>query len=508
MPTPEFRESLERELMRALRSDAQFDPPSMHRRTRRVAMVAGLAAGAVVMLTIGLVLGASTGYASAREIVNERGDTPLPPQPTLSVLRNIPNITSLSCVGSVTAATLPPVKQGPAIVDLPAASVRTNDSPLRGVLGVRETPSGLLVDDAGRRQLKLYDASSLALQTIVRDSAPGSANSYGRQMVPIIRYLGDSSVFFDNASGTMLILGPTGQVARAFAGTGNDMNYGMQLGPGAVDEKGRLVYSWKLSTDYMRPTSPGVPDSEAVFRADLETRHIDTLTKIRVTGSMGMMNRGDGITRLYTDPIATVDNWAQLSDGSIAVVRGQDYHIDWYLPDGTVKSTPKLPFDWKRMTDDDKLRLIDSTENAVLAEFARNPGRGGGRPPASSDGGGRGGARGYSPGGGEPEPNAPARKYQYVRPELKDLPDYYPAIRPHAAMPDLAGNLWILPTSSAQSKNGELVYDVVNAKGGFHRVRFPVGRSLAGFGANGTVYMLAGDKTNGFWIEKTKLPAR
>jgi hypothetical protein len=52
------------------------------------------------------------------------------------------------------------------------------------------------------------------------------------------------------------------------------------------------------------------------------------------------------------------------------------------------------------------------------------------------------------------------------------------------------------------------VYDVVNPKGAFHRVRFPVGRSLLGFGKDGAVYMLAGDKTNGFWIEKTRLPVK
>src|SRR5215471_2890818 len=91
-PTPEFRASLEREIARAWRSEMQFDPPSMSRRTRRVAVVTGIAAGAVVMLTLGMVLGATTGYASAGEIVKERGDTPLPPQPTLAVLKNIPNI--------------------------------------------------------------------------------------------------------------------------------------------------------------------------------------------------------------------------------------------------------------------------------------------------------------------------------------------------------------------------------------------------------------------------------
>jgi hypothetical protein len=465
------------------------------------------------MLVVGLVLGSSTGYASAAVIVRRRGDSPLPPQATLSVLKSIPNITSLSCIQPPRVAELPPMKQGISIIDLPAATVRTTDAPLRGVLGVRETSNGnILVNDAGRRQLKLYD-KTLALQSVVRDSEPGSGTSYGSVMVPLIRYLGDSSLVADNESGAFLVLGPAGQVARAFAPTGTEMRYGMQVGPGAVDEKGRLIYSWRAITDFMRPRMPGAADSETVFRADLDARRVDTLARIRVTGSVGM-SAHDGVTQLHAEPVANVDNYAQLSDGSIAIVRGHDYHVDWILPDGTKRSTPKLPFDWKRMTDEDKLRLIDSTAEATLANVQRRSVRG----VPSSSGSGDVASRleglralaqaGGSPGGGEPDANAPQRKFEFVRPELKDLPDYFPAIRPRASTPDLDGNLWILPTSSAQSKQGELVYDVVNATGEFHRVRFPVGRSLAGFGKGGVVFMLAGDKTTGFWIEKTKLPSK
>jgi hypothetical protein len=512
-PTPEFRASLEREVVRAWRREVRFGAPSIPHRNWGVAKVAALAASAIAMLVTGLVLGASTGYASAGMIVKRRGGTPLPPQAPLAVLKSIPDITSLSCIRPPRAPELRPTKQGVPVVELPAASMRTTDSPLRGVLGVRETSNGdLLVNDAGRRQLKLYDGS-LALRSIVRDSAPGSSTSYGRAMVALIRYSGDSSLMADNESGTFLVLGPSGQVGRVFAPTGMDMRFGMQTDPGAADDKGRLVYSWKVMADFMHPSLPGVPDSATLFRADLETRHVDTLARIRVGGSMGMFTRDDGVTRVYAEPVAMVDNYAQLSDGSIAIVRGYDYHVDWILPDGAMKTTPKMPFDWKRMTDAEKQRLIDSTAEATVATMQRRSTRGA---PTSSGAGDvpsrlaalADAARSLGSGGGQPDPNTMQRPVEFVRPELKDLPDYFPAIRPRASMPDLDGNLWILPTSSAQSKNGELVYDVVNAKGDFHRVRFPVGRSLAGFGKGGVVFMIAGDKTNGFWIEKTRVPPK
>ena len=74
----------------------------------------------------------------------------------------------------------------------------------------------------------------------------------------------------------------------------------------------------------------------------------------------------------------------------------------------------------------------------------------------------------------------------------KDLPDYYPPIRQGAALGDADGNVWILPATSAQSKAGELVYDVVNGRGTLtHRVRLPLGRSIAGFGRAGVVYLMS-----------------
>jgi hypothetical protein len=91
-------------------------------------------------------------------------------------------------------------------------------------------------------------------------------------------------------------------------------------------------------------------------------------------------------------------------------------------------------------------------------------------------------------------------------PPLNEIADYVPAIRNGAAKPDLEGNLWVLTTTTAQSQNGELVYDVVNNKGELtHRVRLPVGRSVAGFGKGGVVYLQSGDRTNGFTLEKTNL---
>ena len=71
-----------------------------------------------------------------------------------------------------------------------------------------------------------------------------------------------------------------------------------------------------------------------------------------------------------------------------------------------------------------------------------------------------------------------------------ELPDYVPPIlRSGSMLADPDGNVWVLPSTSAQSGGG-LLYDVINRHGEvFQRVRIPGGRALEGFGAGGVVYL-------------------
>jgi len=498
--SPEFRTALERELMRALRNDEVFGPPD-DRSHHRLGTIIGIAAGGVFTLSVGLVLGASTGYASAAEIIKDRGDSPLPPGAGIAALRSIPPlIFTCGNLPPVRAAALPQPKPSVPVIDLPPAKTKTAAT-LDGVLGMRQLSTGdVLVNDAGRRQVKLFD-STLALQAVVRDSTPGSSTSYGPRGVPLIRYLGDSSLLADDNAGSLLVMGPSGQIARPMAPSHPDMMMGLNLYFGAVDDRGRIYFGTHVR-DFRSMPNWYKGDSSIVVRADLDTRSADTLARIK-TWSGSMMLKSGGVTRFTSDPLPLIDEWALLADGSVAVVRGRDYHIDWIHADGTTHSTGKLPFDWKRLTDDDKQKLIDSAraEESPKMALALGRRRVGGDP----EGGGRG-QRG-SGGGGQVEQGPPVQ-VEYVPPKLEEMFDFSPPIRRGALTPDLDGNLWILPSSSAQSKTGELVYDVVNVKGDFYRVRVPLGRSVIGFGKGGVVYLLSGDKTNGFYLERTTLPPK
>ncbi len=424
------------------------------------------------------------------------------------------------------------------VMALAPSSAKTVES-FGAILGVRQLPSGaLLVNDAGRRQLVLLD-KSFAKSTVVIDSAAGATNSYGPRPAPLIAYLGDSSLFVDAASLSLLVIDPNGKVSRVMAAPKpGDLRFlgGSQA---YVDDRGRLLYR---GVQMMRQNAPQLagakqapvqpPDSAPILRADFDTRQVDTVGRVKLSSGtrMNMEQGPDGKMQLkmLVNPVQTIDDWAVLSDGTLAFVRGHDYHVDLLHPNGTVSQGAKLPFDWKRLTDENKQQLVDSAriamESTMKPTVGATPGTmtfGDGAMAATAGVGGGGGEHrvieirlegGGGGGGGVAMAGGPpgqamsmsAPKIDFV--PLKEIADYYPAIRAGAARADLDGNLWILPTTSAQSQGGELVYDVVNKNGElFQRVRIPQGRSIAGFGRNGVLYLASGDRTNGFYLERSSI---
>jgi hypothetical protein len=400
------------------------------------------------------------------------------------------------------------------IVELPPATTKARQI-FAGIIGIREVPGGkVLVNDARNRRMVRLD-STLAQVDAPLDSIPGNSGYYGPRIIPILPYLGDSTLTTDPNAGTLLMLGPTGKVERALASP-----YTQTVPPfvgvvtalrdrySGVDEKGRILFEGRGL-----PLGPDVPvaervaqlarDTVPILRADLVTRRLDTVAFVKSGGSTRMMGRADpsGPVRVSRMPAEAVDVWGVTTSGAVGVVRGHDYHVDWIEPDGRKHSSAKLPFDWKRLGDEEKQKLIDSTRVEVVRTMGLALTV---KPMAEDDGKGAGGRAQAPPGVRAPGAPTPV---EYVPPELKDIPDFYPALRISAAIADMDGNLWILPNTSAQSKNGELVYDVVNPAGDFHRVRLPLGRSIAGFGKGGVVFLQVGDRVNGWTLERTRVPS-
>ena len=203
---------------------------------------------------------------------------------------------------------------------------------------------------------------------------------------------------------------------------------------------------------------------------------------------MNMVQNNGGMSiSPVINPVQIVDDWAVVSDGSIAVVRGRDYHVDWLSADGTVTPSPKMPFDWQRMSDDDKIAAIDSAKaaaertRAALASGAASVAADGAtRVMMNFSTSGDGRLRTMNMSGG-------ALTVEYVSPS--ELPDYRPAFNAGALKADLDGNLWIRTSTTRAGAIAGPIYDVVNRKGEVtDRIQVPSGRTIVGFGKGGVVY--------------------
>jgi hypothetical protein len=376
----------------------------------------------------------------------------------------------------------------------PAAATTTE--PLGLLLGTRRLSDGrLLVNDGARRRLLIFDAA-LGKATIIADSGGTAGLPYGAIASPIVAGLGDTTFFLDRASRAFVVLDGNGKQARlaALPKAGDQLWIGNTRS--FLDPAGRLVHRGGGIGNPVKDSGQAVyvirfADSAALVRGNFETRTIDTAARIKLP--VAQENHNHRTAGAPTKQIVVVfghsltDDWTLLPDGTIAIVRAQDYHIDWIAMDGTRTSSPKLPVMWQRLEDDERRRLADSaakeTQTFIDANRARPA------PPPRPD--------------GTPAPRIAARAdavtgaiivmdvNAVAQPApLERIPEFRQPIRVGQTFADRAGNVWILPAVTTLSRNGGLVYDVVNRRGELtERVELPAGRSIVEFGPDGTLYL-------------------
>jgi hypothetical protein len=343
------------------------------------------------------------------------------------------------------------------------------------IVSVRGLSDGrVIVNDLVGLHLIMLDAS-LTKSTVIADTGAAAPKPYGNRPNSLIRFTGDSSVFLDIAASAMVVIDPAGNFTRVMSPP-KPRDLGLiasssLYGSSAFDPKGRIIYR---ATPFVppfpvgctgSPTAPTftLPDSAPLVRGDFETRAVDTIAQIKlVLQGIGMAPGEPGcwVLRQKQDVLPFHgDDWTMLADGTLAIVREGDYHVDWMSPDGHWTATPKMPFDWRRLTQEEKLRMIDSAthiaDSVAQARLAR------------------------APAGTKAQPALPTK--------LDEIPEFYPPLKLGSMRVDLEGNLWILPATT-RSANGGLLYDIVNRKGEIvRRVQMPPGRAVGAFVPGGVI---------------------
>jgi hypothetical protein len=414
---------------------------------------------------------------------------------------------ALTLVFGAAAATASAQSTLPVVRQLGASSAVTTDS-IASVAAVRELSDGtVLVHDPTRARVLLLDRD-MKLVRVVVDSTSGTGHAYGAKPGGLIPFRGDSTLFVDPATFTMHVIGPGGTIARTMAAPrASDLPSlaGGLVGNAGFDAQGRLVYRAPPVSAIIRPAEPGKPisipapkDSLALVHVSLATRKMDTIGFYRISKSKFQVDTEangsvKGVTTIV-HPLPTVDDWAILSDGTVALVRGQDFHVDFIMASGAVRKGARIPHDWQRLSDDDKVRISDSSRAAfqVLRTAKLEPSAGagppaGGSPPPGAVASGRASTGTTSP--ATKSHTADVIMTPITWPSAADMPDFIPAFPPGAARADLHGRLWIRTRSTGGATTGP-VYDVIDGAGALvQRVQIPAGSTIAGFGHDGAVFL-------------------
>jgi hypothetical protein len=390
----------------------------------------------------------------------------------------------VSIAASLGAQQLPPIRQIGKLERVSSDSI---------VLASAQTafamPGGkVLFNDPRGRRVLLLD-STLANATVVADTTTATANAYGNNFATLIRFRGDSALLIVPSTLSMFVIGPSGAIARTLAiPRPDDANllFGFWSEPG-LGAGGKLIYIGSSRLPGMmtlgtkarlyqdgKPTSLGNSvladlrpvDSAQIVRTDFESRVLDTIAWVLTPKSRREVKTdAQGFATAFEttpDPLPIIDQWTVMRDGTLAMVRGRDFHVDWFDGARRVTSSQKIPFNWKKVDDAQKRALIDSTVKHWQAQYDET----------AAHGRGRGGV--------------PLVQQLVARAALADLPDYAPPFAEHAVDSDNDGNLWIRTSETVDERP---VYYVVNRRGELiDRVQLPAFRTVIGFGPS-VIYM-------------------
>lgn len=394
-----------------------------------------------------------------------------------------------------------------AVRQLPRPDVESPPDLVASIAALRATVSGhVFINDIVRRQVVLLD-SSLHLVRVVTDGE-GTRARYGNGATGLFAFSGDSTLFLSGASLSIAVMDANGRVARIMAPP-RPSDFGQLIGGAAgnpaFDARQRLVY---------RSAGPGMaerirlgelgaappPDSAALVRFDFRTRALDTLTYVRIYTPRVVpktAQQGKSVTTWLSqilNPMPLVDDWAVLSDGRVAVLRGVDYHVDFYDANGVRSSGPKVQFPWRHLSTEDKAALLDSSRalRARLTAEGIGVSRGIAPAPGMEPLTSTSTSVNRSVGGGQISPaTSDGPPAEYVAPD--ELPDYQPAFAVGSLRADQDGRIWVR-TISPTPLSGGAIYDVLDARGKLiDHIQVPRNSAIAGFSPGGIVYLVQRD---------------
>ncbi|MYF60066.1 MAG: hypothetical protein F4179_00070 [Gammaproteobacteria bacterium] len=360
------------------------------------------------------------------------------------------------------------------------------------VNGIRVRPDGsLLVADATGGELVLLDLD-LGTRTVVggRGEGPGEYQAPSR----VWPLPGDSTLLMDVGNNRLTVLtsdltfGATRPMLEIDPAAGV-----LMLNPQVIDGSGRMYTTngFSMSLPGMGAGGGSGSDSIPVVRATLDDLSPDTVATLapRSTSRIEMRsNRGDRVSTTQRAPYSASDSWGVAPDGSVAVARAADYHLEWTSSDGSVRSGAPVAWDAVPVGQAEKEAWVREQGSRTVQTATFVTGGGGGASPAASMAGAR--ARSMAFGGASDDVD------DYEWPET--LPPFTGRI-----LIDPEGRAWL---RRHQPAGAPFLYDIFTPDAEHAgMVEIAEGHTVMGFGGGG-VYATFRDEVDLVYIARYRLP--
>ncbi len=406
----------------------------------------------------------------------------------------------------------------------PLGPVRATSQPtFAAITNIRALSDGrVLVNDATGRRVTLLDAN-LANATTVLDSIAGAANSYSAGNGGLLAYRADTTLMVDLASLAIVAIDPTGKIARVTPlSAPNRSAYTSMVTSQAFSSEAAVSRSFGIVFEAVYQAPPGLGassvtytegDTDVIRAYDMATGTSTMLASIGLGAGTVIHSTSTGFTsdppRFRAWPFRAHDDWAVMTDGSIAVVRGADYHVDWINTDGTHSASPPVAHAWKYYSAADKVRIADSInavaapkDSATIRSWRRDSAA-----VANGKGDSVQAARRASAEADWGKDRFKARMLELIAKGPEPRPTFDPALEPSeipdtlpalslfggTVRADADNELWIPARQPSPVRTGT-IYDIVNRQGKLiDRREVPLNAAIAGFGPGGVVYLTVGD---------------
>jgi hypothetical protein len=338
------------------------------------------------------------------------------------------------------------------------------------IRGARELPDGrVIVSDRLDKGVVVADFASGLTTRIGRT---GSGPAEYRLPTSLSPMPGDSTLLSDEGNQRMAVIGPDLKIHRSF----NLMlpGLGVPLGARTVDRRGRYY----LSIPGWLNGPRGGTDSIVIVRFEPKSERVDTLARIK--GSTPRRNTmRPGIPYVL---FAAQDAWAVTLDGRIAVVRSNNYQVEWRDTEGRLATGKPIAFERRPVTFDDRLDHVRRFMHGSSTS-------------------GKNGDGGLSP--------LPAEMLAEQR--IREVTGYQEHAEVHApfigSAPSIApdGSLWV---ERSVRLNLPQTFDVIGTDGNLTaRVPMPRGRRLISLGAK-WIYAVSTDEDGLQHLERYAYPKR